>query len=50
MVFGFVKTIIARFSPGFLRTNPMLAIINAFFSKVVHVHSKLGKLNRHGST
>lgn len=29
MVFGLVKAI-ARFSPGFLRTNPMLAIINAF--------------------
>ena len=29
MVFGLVKAI-ARFSPCFLRTNPMLAIINAF--------------------
>ena len=29
MVFGLVKAI-APFSPGFLRTNPMLAIINAF--------------------
>ena len=29
MVFGLVKAI-ARFSPGFLRTNPMLASINAF--------------------
>ena len=29
MVFGLVKAI-ARFSPGFLRTNPMLVIINAF--------------------
>ena len=29
LVFGLVKAI-ARFSPGFLRTNPMLAIINAF--------------------
>ena len=29
MVFELVKAI-ARFSPGFLRTNPMLAIINAF--------------------
>ena len=29
MVFGLVKPI-ARFSPGLLRTNPMLAIINAF--------------------
>jgi len=29
MVFGLVKAI-GRFSPGFLRTNPMLAIINAF--------------------
>ena len=29
MVFGLAKAI-ARFSPGFLRTNPMLVIINAF--------------------
>ena len=29
LVFGLVKAI-ARFSPGFLRTNPLLAIINAF--------------------